>query len=77
MFADLPYKSKVSGYPAKPHGQSLKVLALTFKLPEIVEKLKNLEIELDLIRGELKGKAKRERQDKDDSTKPPPTTGEA
>jgi UDP-3-O-[3-hydroxymyristoyl] glucosamine N-acyltransferase len=62
VFSDLPFKSKVSGYPAKPHGQSLKVLALTFKLPELVEKVKSLEIELDLIRGELKGKAKRERE---------------
>jgi len=62
VFGDLPFKSKVSGYPAKPHGQSLKVLALTFKLPELVEKVKSLEIELDLIRGELKGKARRERE---------------
>lgn len=72
VFSDLPFKSKVSGYPAKPHGQSLKVLALTFKLPELVEKVKSLEIELDLIRGELKGKAKRERQRKID-----PPAGEA
>jgi UDP-3-O-[3-hydroxymyristoyl] glucosamine N-acyltransferase len=54
VFSDIPFKSKVSGYPAKPHSQSLKVLALTFKLPELVEKVKSLEIELDLIRGELK-----------------------
>ena len=53
------------------------MLALTFKLPEIVEKLKNLEIELDLIRGELKGKAKRERQEKNGPGQTPPTTGEA
>ncbi len=64
VFSDLPFKSKVSGYPAKPHAQSLKVLALTFKLPELVEKVKSLEIELDLMRGELKGKAKRERERK-------------
>jgi len=64
VFSDLPFKSKVSGYPAKPHAQSLKVLALTFKLPELVEKVKTLEIELDLMRGELKGKAKRERERK-------------
>jgi UDP-3-O-[3-hydroxymyristoyl] glucosamine N-acyltransferase len=62
VFSDLPFKSKVSGYPAKPHGQSLKVLALTFKLPELVEKVKSLEIELDLLRGELdmmRGEVKR------------------
>jgi UDP-3-O-[3-hydroxymyristoyl] glucosamine N-acyltransferase len=60
VFSDLDYKSKVSGYPAKPHAQSLKVLALTFKLPELVDKVKSLEIELDLMRGELKGKARRD-----------------
>lgn len=74
VFSDLPFKSKVSGYPAKPHGQSLKVLALTFKLPELVEKVKSLEIELDLMRGELKGKAKRERER---NSTPPPPAGEA
>jgi UDP-3-O-[3-hydroxymyristoyl] glucosamine N-acyltransferase len=68
VFGDLPFKSKVSGYPAKPHAQSLKVLALTFKLPELVEKIKSLEIELDLISGELKGLAKRERRRKEEET---------
>ena len=76
VFADLPFKSKVSGYPAKPHGQSLKVLALTFKLPELVEKVKSLEIELDLMRGELKGKAKRAREQEHDHPVAPPA-GEA
>jgi UDP-3-O-[3-hydroxymyristoyl] glucosamine N-acyltransferase len=74
VFSDLPFKSKVSGYPAKPHGQSLKVLALTFKLPELVEKVRSLEIELDLMRGELKGKAKRERER---GNNPAPPAGEA
>ncbi|MCH7472518.1 UDP-3-O-(3-hydroxymyristoyl)glucosamine N-acyltransferase, partial [bacterium] len=72
VFSDLPFKSKVSGYPAKPHAQSLKVLALTFKLPELVEKIKSLEIELDLLRGEMKGKARREREEP-----PIPPAGEA
>lgn len=53
VFSDLPFQSKVSGYPAKPHAQSLKVLALTFKLPELMEKLKSQEIELEMMRGEL------------------------
>jgi UDP-3-O-[3-hydroxymyristoyl] glucosamine N-acyltransferase len=53
VFSDLEFKSKVSGYPAKPHAQSLKVLALTFKLPELVDKLRSLEIELDMLRGEV------------------------
>jgi UDP-3-O-[3-hydroxymyristoyl] glucosamine N-acyltransferase len=77
VFSDLPFKSKVSGYPAKPHGQSLKVLALTFKLPELVEKVKSLEIELDLMRGELKGKARREREKSSGSSKDIPPAGEA
>lgn len=71
VFGDLPFKSKVSGYPAKPHAQSLKVLALTFKLPELVEKIKSLEIELDLISGELKGLAKRERRRKEEESLTP------
>jgi UDP-3-O-[3-hydroxymyristoyl] glucosamine N-acyltransferase len=53
VFSDLEFKSKVSGYPAKPHAQSLKVLALTFRLPELVDKVKSMEIELDLLRGEV------------------------
>jgi len=72
VFSDLPFKSKVSGYPAKPHAQSLKVLALTFKLPELVEKVKSLEIELDLMRGELKGKARRERDSQKSNPTPTP-----
>lgn len=83
VFSDLPFKSKVSGYPAKPHGQSLKVLALTFKLPELVEKVKSLEIELDMLRGEMdmmrgevKGRAKRERDSGGNKPENPPA-GEA
>jgi UDP-3-O-[3-hydroxymyristoyl] glucosamine N-acyltransferase len=59
VFNNLEFKSKVSGYPAKPHGQSLKVLALTFKLPQLVEKVKSLEIDIDLLSGELKGLRRR------------------
>ncbi|MBN2082039.1 UDP-3-O-(3-hydroxymyristoyl)glucosamine N-acyltransferase [bacterium] len=77
VFSDLPFKSKVSGYPAKPHAQSLKVLALTFKLPELVEKIKSLEIELDLISGELKGLAKRERRRRQAGEQTPLITPEA
>jgi UDP-3-O-[3-hydroxymyristoyl] glucosamine N-acyltransferase len=53
VFSDLPEKSKVSGYPAKPHNQSLRVLALTFRLPEIMDRMRSLEIELEMMRGEL------------------------
>lgn len=53
VFSDLPEKSKVSGYPAKPHAQALKVLALTFRLPEMLDRMRSLEIELEMMRGEL------------------------
>jgi UDP-3-O-[3-hydroxymyristoyl] glucosamine N-acyltransferase len=62
VFSDLPFQSKVSGYPAKPHAQSLKVLALTFKLPELMEKLKSQEIELEMMRGELQAISRRMRE---------------
>jgi UDP-3-O-[3-hydroxymyristoyl] glucosamine N-acyltransferase len=42
VFNDLPAKSRVSGYPARPHAHQLKILALTYKLPKLVEKLKFL-----------------------------------
>jgi UDP-3-O-[3-hydroxymyristoyl] glucosamine N-acyltransferase len=54
VFSDLEPKSKVSGYPARPHAQSLKILAMTFKLPEVMDKIRSLEIDLDIARGELK-----------------------
>jgi UDP-3-O-[3-hydroxymyristoyl] glucosamine N-acyltransferase len=53
VFSDLPAKSKVSGYPAKPHRESLRVLALTFRLPEMLDKIRSLEIEIEMMRGEL------------------------
>ncbi|MDQ3023292.1 MAG: UDP-3-O-(3-hydroxymyristoyl)glucosamine N-acyltransferase, partial [bacterium] len=53
VFSDLPAKSKGSGYPAKPHAQSLKILALTHRLPEMLDRMRSLEIELELMRGEL------------------------
>lgn len=46
VFSSLPPKSKVSGYPARPHQQSMRVLALTYRLPELTEKIKALEEEL-------------------------------
>jgi len=50
VFASLPPKSRVSGYPAKPHQQAMRVLALTFKLPELTEKIKALEDEVRRLR---------------------------
>jgi UDP-3-O-[3-hydroxymyristoyl] glucosamine N-acyltransferase len=41
--ADVPAGQTVSGYPARPHREALRVQAAVFKLPEIVERLKKLE----------------------------------
>ena len=70
VFSDLPEKSKVSGYPAKPHTQSLRVLALTFRLPEIMDRMRSLEIELELMRGELQ--ALRDKRSGDEHGSIPP-----
>jgi UDP-3-O-[3-hydroxymyristoyl] glucosamine N-acyltransferase len=43
VFGDLPEPGYYSGYPAKPHNQSLRVLAATQKLPEVVKRLRALE----------------------------------
>jgi len=57
VFSSLPAGSKVSGYPAKPHQQAMRVLALTQKLPELTEKLKALEEELRELKRKSKGKS--------------------
>jgi UDP-3-O-[3-hydroxymyristoyl] glucosamine N-acyltransferase len=84
VFSDLPFQSKVSGYPARPHAQSLKVLALTFKLPELMEKMKSLEIDLDMIQGELQairrklgGSSSPGGSSGGSNNNPPPPQGEA
>ncbi len=50
VFGSLPPKSRVSGYPAKPHQQAMRVLALTHKLPELTEKIKALEAEIKKLK---------------------------
>ena len=50
VFGNLPEKSRVSGYPAKPHRQAMRVLALTWKLPELTEKIKALESEIKRLK---------------------------
>ncbi|MGH8103187.1 MAG: UDP-3-O-(3-hydroxymyristoyl)glucosamine N-acyltransferase [bacterium] len=46
VFGDLPPKVTVSGYPASNHQRALRVLAITQQLPEILERLKQLEKKL-------------------------------
>jgi UDP-3-O-[3-hydroxymyristoyl] glucosamine N-acyltransferase len=43
VFSDLPEPGYYSGYPAKPHNHSLRVLAATQKLPELAKRLKAVE----------------------------------
>ncbi len=50
VFSSLPPRSSVSGYPAKPHQQAMRVLALTHKLPELTEKIKALEAEMTKLK---------------------------
>jgi UDP-3-O-[3-hydroxymyristoyl] glucosamine N-acyltransferase len=43
VFSDLPEPGYYSGYPAKPHNHSLRVLAATQKLPEMARRIRALE----------------------------------
>lgn len=43
VFSDLPDPGYYSGYPAKPHNHSLRVLAVVQKLPEMAKRLKSIE----------------------------------
>ena len=42
VIGDVPPKETVSGYPARPHKQAMKLYALIQKLPELFEELKKL-----------------------------------
>ena len=46
VFSDLPEPGYYSGYPAKPHNHSLRVLAASQKLPGLQKRLKALERKL-------------------------------
>jgi len=43
VLGDVPAKAVVSGYPARPHKESLRAQAGMFKLPEILKRLRALE----------------------------------
>ena len=43
VFGDVPAGETVSGYPARPHREALRVQAATFKLPELLKRLKAIE----------------------------------
>ena len=52
VFSDLPEPGYYSGYPAKPHNHSLRVLAATQKLPDMAKRLKSVERLLEELQSE-------------------------
>ncbi|MFH0948358.1 MAG: UDP-3-O-(3-hydroxymyristoyl)glucosamine N-acyltransferase [Elusimicrobiota bacterium] len=42
VIGDVPPKETVSGYPARPHKQAMRIYALIQKLPELFEEIKKL-----------------------------------
>ena len=46
VIGDVPEGSKVSGYPARDHRKAMRILALQNRLPEVMERLENLEREI-------------------------------
>jgi len=53
VFSDLSEPGYYSGYPARPHGSALRVLAATQKLPEFEKRVRQLERELRELREEV------------------------
>jgi UDP-3-O-[3-hydroxymyristoyl] glucosamine N-acyltransferase len=43
VFGDVPAGATVSGYPARPHKESLRAQAGLFRLPELMKRLRALE----------------------------------
>lgn len=50
--SDVPAGATYSGYPARPRSEALRAEALTFKLPEMVKRIKEMEKRI----GELEGR---------------------
>ncbi len=42
VIGDVPPKEVVSGYPARPHGQAMRIYALIQRLPELFQEIKKL-----------------------------------
>lgn len=43
VFGDVPPHTTVSGYPARPHRESLRASAAVFRLPQLAERVRRLE----------------------------------
>ena len=50
MFGDIDEPGVYSGYPARPHNQQLRALALVQKLPEMQRELRKLQREVEELR---------------------------
>lgn len=60
VFGDLHEPGIYSGYPARPHQEQLRLLAQTRKLPELLERIKQLEQAVEELRAQLEAaKARR------------------
>lgn len=51
IFSDLEEPGTYSGYPAKPHRTQMRVLAATYRLPDLLKKIKELEERLAQLEG--------------------------
>lgn len=51
---DVPAGLLVSGFPARDHREELKIQAATRRLPDIIQRLRNLEKEIKELRGGMK-----------------------
>lgn len=47
VIGDVPAGEEYSGYPARPHREALRASALQLRLPELIERVRRLEEELD------------------------------
>lgn len=54
VFKSIPPNQTVSGYPALPHGEALRILSLFKRLPEFFDRIKELESKMSKI-NEIKG----------------------
>lgn len=59
VFGDLPAGITVSGYPATPHQRALRILAITQQLPEILQRLKELEKKCEALEALQAGTGKK------------------
>ncbi len=52
VFGDVPAGEAWSGYPARPHGEAMRVQAHVFRLPELLKRIRKLEARLEERQGD-------------------------